>query len=123
MEGYTPADEAEEAILRKLRPVTFYNTKVENLAKKRIRQICRDALELKLLMRKTEYNLVVRDLTGQSLTGMSDYAIKFGDEPGDTNAPGEKIAFSRFGVLLKYPIGEINKKPIVLEKAHVLVYV
>ncbi|KAK7972984.1 hypothetical protein PG988_007118 [Apiospora saccharicola] len=121
-EAHTPAHEAEESILRKLKPVTFYDTKVESLAKKRLRQICKDALGLKLLMRKAEDKLVVRDFLGYELAGVSDYVSKFGDEPGDIDAPGDEIAFSRFGALLKYPIGETNRKPIMLEKAHALIY-
>ncbi|KAK8024239.1 hypothetical protein PG993_012305 [Apiospora rasikravindrae] len=95
--------------------------KAEFMAKERILQICNDAVELKLLMRKAEDHLSVRDIHGQQMTGMSDFAVNFGSEPCDTSDLSQTIAFTRFGTLLKFPIGE-QQEPIVLEKAHAVVY-
>lgn len=121
-EGQTPAGEAEKNILRKFGPITYDDRKAESLAKKRIHQICRDALELKLLMRKAEDAFAVYDFLGYSSTRVADFVSKFGDEPDNTGGPSGKVAFCRFGALLKYPSGESDGHPTVLEKAHVVVY-
>ncbi|KAK8073654.1 hypothetical protein PG994_004553 [Apiospora phragmitis] len=113
---------AMKGLWRKLGPVTHEDARVDGLAKDRVRQICGDAFELKLLMRKAEDRFEVRDFPGQPMTGVADFVVKFGEEPCDAGDLPETVAFSKFGALLKYPIGEGHKNPILLEKAHAVVY-
>ncbi|KAK7917233.1 hypothetical protein PG985_010841 [Apiospora marii] len=128
LEGYleseneTPAHEAEKDLWQRLGPITQHDNKAESLAQERIHQICNDALELKLLMRMAEDSFSVRDCSDQPLTGVADFVIKYGEEPGDRSGTTETVAFCRFGALLKFPIGE-EHEAVVLDKAHAIVYV
>ncbi|KAK8071085.1 hypothetical protein PG997_011288 [Apiospora hydei] len=122
-EGTTPAHEAERSLWHKLGPITQHDTAAEDEAKKKIRQVCAAAMDLKLLMRKAENQFVVRDFRAKSMTGMADFVMTAGEELRDTGNLLGTIAFSRFGALLKYSVGENGAEPIVLERAHVVVYV
>ncbi|KAK7946741.1 uncharacterized protein PG986_011062 [Apiospora aurea] len=122
-EENAPAYEAERILWRRIGPIFQDDARAEGLAKERIRKICSDALELKLLMRKATDEFAVRDFPGEPVTGVADSVIKFGGEPcGTDDVPGT-VAFSRFGALLKFPIGRGDDEPEVLEKAQSVVYV
>ncbi|KAK8109846.1 hypothetical protein PG999_007983 [Apiospora kogelbergensis] len=119
----TPSDEAEESLRRKIGPITQPDATADGLAQEKTHQICSAAFELELLMRKAEDTFNVEVFHGESVTGVADFVVEFGQEPGDTDDQRETIAFCSFGALLKYPIGDSDNIPFVLVKAHAVVYV
>ncbi|KAK7973984.1 hypothetical protein PG989_015832 [Apiospora arundinis] len=121
----TPAQEAMNQLSSRIGPITQHDSIARSKASEKILKLCNDAYELQLLMRKAEDTFVVQDFSGKLVAGVADFVTKFGDEPrntGDTSDTTDTVAFSRFGALVKYPIGESDKDPIVLEKAHAVFY-
>ncbi|KAK8877380.1 hypothetical protein PGQ11_002326 [Apiospora arundinis] len=123
-DGNSPTREAEKKVWRRIGPIFQYDKSAESAARMRIRQICNDALELKLLMRKAEDEFQVEEqfCIGKRVAGMADFVVKFGEEPSGIGNLPETVAFAKFGALFKYSNGESSGEPIVLEKAHAVVY-